>query len=72
MAYALKGKRGMWMKPGAGGSYRGYLYARAAPKSYTPTAHQHAIGDGGRRMAKECKGKKGADFKACRHTAVSH
>jgi len=72
MAYALKGKKGMWMKPGGGGSYRGYLYARAAPSPYPATAHQHAIGDGGRRMGKECKGKKGADFKECRHGAVTH
>ena len=69
MAYALKGKKGMWMKPGAGGSYRGYLYARAAPKDYGTTAHQKEIGNRGRQMTK-CKGKKGADFRQCRHEVV--
>jgi len=72
MAYALKGKRGAWVKPGAGGSYRGYMYMRAAPKSYPTTAQQKKIGDGGRRMGKECAGKTGAAFRECRHAAVSH
>ncbi len=70
MAYALKGKRGAWVKPGAGGSYRGYMYMRAAPKDYPTTAQQKAIGNKGRAMGEKCKGKTGAAFRACRHEAV--
>jgi hypothetical protein len=70
MAYALKGKKGMWMKPGGGGSYRGYLYARAAPSPYPTTDQQKRIGDKGRRVGKECAGKTGSAFRECRHAAV--
>jgi hypothetical protein len=66
----LKGKKGVWAKPGAGGSYRGYKYERAAPKDYQTTAHQKDIGSKGRAMGVKCKGKKGADFKQCRHEVL--
>jgi len=66
----LKGKKGVWAKPGNGGSYRGYKYERAAPKDYPTTAHQKAIGNKGRAMGEKCKGKTGSAFKQCRHEAV--
>jgi len=66
----LKGKKGVWAKAGAGGSYRGYKYERAAPKDYQTTAHQKDIGSKGRQMGEKCKGKKGAEFTTCRHEVL--
>jgi hypothetical protein len=71
MTSALKGKKGVWAKAGAGGSYRGYKYERAAPMAYPTTAKQAAIGNAGREVGKTCKGKKGAEFKACRHGVMA-
>ncbi len=78
MATALKGKKGVWAKAGAGGSYRGYKYERAAPGPYHDKdgkplgtlPQQKAIGEKGRKMGTECKGKKGPDFRKCRHEAL--
>ena len=58
--------------PVAPGSYGGYVKMRKAPKYYPTTAHQHAIGAGGRAMGEACKGKKGADFRVCRSQKVAH
>ena len=66
MGLGLKTKKGMWVKPGGGHSYRGYMYVRAAPKEYPTKPHQHKIGDIGRKIAEECKGKSGTDWKICR------
>lgn len=73
MLRPLRGKKGMWVKPGSQGadpgfpgSYGGYMYLRPAPKSYPKTRQQAVIGERGRTIGRECKGKKGADFKACR------
>ena len=48
---ALKTKSGFWVKHGrqgskgyAPGSYGGYIYERAAPRSYPKTAQQQRIG----------------------------
>jgi hypothetical protein len=71
MSYSLKGKKGAWVKPGGGGSYRGYMYMRAAPKSYPTTSQQGKVGDAGRKVGENCTGKKGAEFKKCRHEALA-
>jgi len=63
----LKTKKGVWLKEGKGASYRGYSYRRAAPRKYTKTAQQAKIGEAGRKVGAECKGKKGSDFRKCRH-----
>lgn len=57
--------------PVSPGSYGGYVKMRYPPKSYKTTSHQHAIGNGGREMGKNCKGKTGALFRDCRHQYVS-
>jgi len=71
MPTALKGKKGAWTKAGGGGSYRGYKYERAAPSNYPTTAQQRKIGNAGREVGKQCKGKVGADFKACKHEVLA-
>jgi hypothetical protein len=71
MVYQLKGKKGVWTKPGSGGSYRGYMYMRAAPKAYPTTAQQSKVGDAGRKVGENCKGKVGTEFRKCRHEALS-
>jgi len=58
--------------PVAPGSYGGWVKFRKAPSSYPTTPQQKKIGDGGRRMGKECAGKTGATFRECRHTALAH
>lgn len=67
-----KTRKGSWVKPGhmsnkSGwpGSYYLYTYVRAPPKPYPKTKQQKAIGDKGRCVAKECKGKSGSTFKEC-------
>jgi len=74
MAQALKTKKGYWGKMGQvsgnsnwPGGYKGYTYFRDAPDSYPKTAQQTKVGEAGRLIGKECKGKHGADFTACRH-----
>jgi len=67
---ALKGKKGQWVKPGNGGSYRGYQYVRSAPSDYPTTSQQKTIGDRGRQMS-GCKGKTGSSFKKCRHAVLT-
>ena len=69
---SMKTMKGAWIKPGhastrAGwpGSYWAYTYVRAAPKPYPKTAQQKKIGEKGRCVARECKGKTGAAFKEC-------
>lgn len=59
------GKQGS--DPVAPGSYGGYVKMRNAPSAYPTTSIQHQIGAGGRAMGLKCKGKVGADFRACRH-----
>lgn len=71
MLHGLKNKKGAWVKPGAGGSYRSYIYVRAAPAAYPTTSQQKAIGDKGRCVGRECKGKTGSAFKECRHKCVA-
>ncbi len=63
----MKTKKGTWVKPGNGGSYRGYEYRRAAPKSYQTTPQQHKIGAVGREIGVACKGKTGSAFKECKN-----
>ena len=73
MVRQLKSKGGAWVKQGAQGtesnapgSYGGYLYMRPAPRAYPKTSQQAKIGDAGRAVRKECKGKTGPSFWACR------
>jgi hypothetical protein len=74
---SLKTRQGAWIKagrssgkPGWPGSYRDYTYVRGAPAPYPKTAQQKKIGDKGRCVAKECKGKTGSAFKECLLTCV--
>jgi len=67
-----------WMKLGkqgsdavAPGSYGGWVKLRKAPSRYPTTAQQKKIGEGGRKMGKECKGKTGASFRECRHQIIA-
>lgn len=52
--------------PIAPGSYGGYYKERKAPKAYPTTSQQHRIGEAGRSVGKECRGKVGSDFYQCR------
>ncbi len=70
LANNLKGKKGSWVKPGNGGSYRGYQYERAAPKAYKKTSGQKKVGEAGRKVGTDCKGKTGATFSQCRHDVM--
>ena len=67
-----------WMKrgqtgsnPQAPGSYGGWFKIRKPPRAYPTTPQQRKIGDAGRKMGKECVGKKGSDFFQCRSTALA-
>lgn len=67
-----------WMKlgkqgsdPVSPGSYGGWVKMRKPPRRYPTTSQQKKIGEGGRRMGKECKGKTGAAFRECRHAAIA-
>lgn len=62
------GKQGS--DPVAPGSYGGYVKMRNAPRAYKTTDIQKRIGEGGRSVGLKCKGKKGADFRACRHENI--
>jgi|TARA_Y100000296_G_C5027700_1_gene183145 hypothetical protein len=71
MTIALKTKKGFWGKAGAGGSYRGFTYYRAAPNTNTKKyanvrPQQKKIAALGRKIGEECKGQTGTAFKACR------
>jgi len=57
--------------PVSPGSYGGWVKMRKPPRSYPTTAQQRAIGNKGRQMGKECKGKSGADFRDCRHKILA-
>jgi hypothetical protein len=57
--------------PVSPGSYGGYVKMRRPPKAYPTTAQQRKIGEGGRAMGLECKGKSGAAFRECRHKNVA-
>ncbi|MGI0150182.1 MAG: hypothetical protein ACREDF_11710 [Thermoplasmata archaeon] len=67
-----------WMRRGnagsnaiAPGSYGGYYRQRRAPSSYPTTPQQRKVGQAGREVGKQCKGKKGSDFFRCRHDAIA-
>ena len=62
------GKQGS--DPIAPGSYGGWVKMRKPPKGYKTTSVQKAIGDGGRAVGEKCKGKKGAEFRKCRHENI--
>ena len=72
----MKTKGGVWVKRGrrssgqTPGSYGDYVYERAAPKSYKTTGQQKRIGDAGREVGAKCTGKKGSEFKRCRHEVM--
>ena len=53
--------------PSAPGSFGGYVKPRARPSAYGTTAAQHKVAAAGRETGKTCKGKKGGDFRQCRH-----
>ena len=55
-----------WIKKGNGGSYKGWVKQREAPRSYAKTSQQKKIAAAGRAVGKECGGKKGSAFKECR------
>ncbi len=63
------GKQGS--DPVAPGSYGGYVKFRRPPSAYPTTAQQKKIGEGGRAMGAECKGKTGAVFRECSHKHVA-
>jgi len=63
--WAKEGKAGS--DPLAPGSYAGWMKRRKPPKAYPTTAQQKKIGELGRQVGLKCKGKKGAEFRACRH-----
>ena len=63
------GKQGS--DPISPGSYGGWVKLRRPPKRYPTTAQQKAIGSKGRDMGIKCKGKKGADFRKCRHEILA-
>lgn len=74
----LKGKKGAWVRPGtqggdpvAPGSYGQYLYMRSAPTHRKTTSQQHKVGGAGRDVGAKCKGKKGAEFRKCRHEVMA-
>ena len=67
-AWAKLGKQGS--DPVAPGSYGGYVKMRKPPSAYPTTEIQKKIGAGGRAMGVACKGKKGAEFRVCRHEKV--
>lgn len=67
-----------WMRRGnagsnpiAPGSYGGYFKERKAPKGYATTGQQHRIGDAGREVGKQCKGKTGSSFYECRSQVLA-
>jgi len=71
MSMALKTKKGFWGKLGGGGSYKGFIYFRAAPNTNTKKyanvkPQQKKIAALGRKIGEECKGQTGTAFKACR------
>ena len=73
----LRTKKGIWGRFGSKGkdplfpgSYGDYVYIRAAPKEYPKTAQQAKVGKAGRMVGEKCKGKKGAEFKKCRHEVM--
>jgi len=55
----------------APGSYGKYVLIRSAPRSYPKTSQQARIGEAGRAVGKECKGKTGSAFYECRSQALS-
>lgn len=67
--WARLGKQGS--DPVSPGSYGGYIKMRKPPSAYPTTAQQRKIGEGGREMGKNCKGKTGAAFRECRHQYVA-
>lgn len=67
-----------WMRKGktgsnaiAPGSYGGYYRQREPPSAYKTTAQQHKVGQAGRAVGAQCKGKKGSDWFRCRHEAIA-
>lgn len=76
MLRGMKTKKGAWVKPGRHGgpylpgSYYLYTYVRAPPKPYPTTAQQKKIGEKGRCVRRECRGKTGPDFFECRAKCV--
>jgi len=67
-AWAKLGRQGS--DPIAPGSYGGWVKMRKPPSAYPTTDIQKRIGEGGRNVGLKCKGKKGADFRSCRHENI--
>jgi len=67
-----------WMRKGqsgsnaqAPGSYGGYFKQRKAPRAYPTTGQQRRIGDAGREVGKQCKGKTGSSWFECRSQVLA-
>jgi len=56
--------------PVAPGSFGGYLKPRERPSAYTTLPQQKKVGSAGRKMV-ACKGKKGGEFRKCRHNIMA-
>mgnify|MGYP001595139260 FL=1 len=63
--WARKGRAGSNAQ--APGSYGGYLRERKPPSGYATTSQQKKIGEAGRAVGKECKGRTGGEWYNCRH-----
>ena len=69
---------GKWQKEGktgstpeAPGSYGGWVKPRRTPSNYPKTVQQRKVADAGRAVGAECRGKKGAEFRTCRHKILA-